>query len=442
MKFLAILRDSLRETLDAKLFYFLAGLSVLVCALVASVTYKPSSVEDRVKFLANLMNLQLRTQLQASEKTRGLHIDFLEEGFERTNDAPEPWRNDFRFNFVIRWTDDKDADEKDGAKKEVLAAIKRQLTEAKVQELFQGFLNWMRDVDVQETPGDPNELLYVVTAKGSKAVNRKDWAHEPALFFGAVPIPIPLFTLNDIVAFIGNTIVGQWGNVFITLISIIVTAFFLPSMLAKGSIDLLLAKPIWRVTLFLYKFIGGLLFMFLNTAVIMIGVWLSIGLQSGLWVNSFLVCIFIYTFQFAVLYAVSAAIAVFTRSSVVAILGSLMVWGFLVVFGWAQWGFIENQRDRPPTTTGHWAYITVDALHAVLPRYEDVDWLTSEMIEKDVSRPADPTDAVAKEEYDKKLQAIDKRFSAYSWPVSLSVSGAFIVLVLGLACWRFTVKDY
>ena len=60
MKFLAILRDSLRETLDAKLFYFLAGLSVLVCALVASVTYKPSTVEDRVKFLTNLMNLQLR----------------------------------------------------------------------------------------------------------------------------------------------------------------------------------------------------------------------------------------------------------------------------------------------------------------------------------------------------------------------------------------------
>jgi len=41
MKFLAILKDSLRETLDVKLFYVLGALSVLLILFVASITYKP-----------------------------------------------------------------------------------------------------------------------------------------------------------------------------------------------------------------------------------------------------------------------------------------------------------------------------------------------------------------------------------------------------------------
>ena len=41
MKYLAILRDSLREALDAKVIYFLMGLSGLVILLVASISFRP-----------------------------------------------------------------------------------------------------------------------------------------------------------------------------------------------------------------------------------------------------------------------------------------------------------------------------------------------------------------------------------------------------------------
>ncbi len=31
---------------------------------------------------------------------------------------------------------------------------------------------------------------------------------------------------------------------------------------------------------------------------------------------------------------------------------------------------------------------------------------------------------------------------AITWSESLTISGVFVALLLGLACWRFSVKDY
>src|SRR5579864_6171739 len=41
MKFLAILKDSVRETIDAKVFYVMVGLSLLLTVLALSVSFTP-----------------------------------------------------------------------------------------------------------------------------------------------------------------------------------------------------------------------------------------------------------------------------------------------------------------------------------------------------------------------------------------------------------------
>ncbi len=41
MKFLAILKDSFREAIDAKVFYVMVGLSLLVTLLALSLTFTP-----------------------------------------------------------------------------------------------------------------------------------------------------------------------------------------------------------------------------------------------------------------------------------------------------------------------------------------------------------------------------------------------------------------
>src|SRR5581483_4369391 len=77
----------------------------------------------------------------------------------------------------------------------------------------------------------------------------------------------------------------------------------------------------------------GLLFIFLNTALAVGGVWLALSWRSGLWAPGFLLAIPTITFFFAILYAVSTLFAVLTRSPVVSILMTCGAWFFLFVVG-------------------------------------------------------------------------------------------------------------
>ena len=75
------------------------------------------------------------------------------------------------------------------------------------------------------------------------------------------------------------------------LIAVILTAFYVPNMLRKGSIDLLISKPIGRTPLLIYKYIGGLTFIFLVSAFTVGGVWLVLALRTGYWDPTFLILI-------------------------------------------------------------------------------------------------------------------------------------------------------
>jgi ABC-type transport system involved in multi-copper enzyme maturation permease subunit len=462
MKFLAILRDSLRETLDVKLFYVLVGLSLLVVLLVGSTTYRPVPVQQRIEFVNHLINQSLYFQMQARPETKDLdfHIDI--EDFQQLGDRPEPWLSDYRFFYVINMSMGGQADQGNKKGRELRDSIKSEMKNALTPEALERDLKQIfTDVKVREVRSEnPDQLRYeVTTSKGTVAKSRQEWFHEPRLFFGLVALPVPLFTLNNIIVFVGEWIVGTGGAAFTLLLSIIMTASFLPNMLAKGSVDLLLVKPIHRTTLFVYKFLGGLLFMLLNTVLIMTGIWLAIGIQSGMWINAFLICIFVFTFEFMMLYAVSALVAVFTRSAIVSILAAMMTWGFLILLGWSHWGFIEKERKTAPTEyTSHWAYVGFDVFHALMPHYKELDWLTSKMIKEELLKPAapppadsnDPAAAEAArqrqrrldEVYERQQKQLEKDYGSYDWKSSLSISTLFILVILGLACWRFATRDY
>ena len=435
MQFLAILRDSLRETLDSKLFHVMVGLSLLLSLFVGSVTYRPVSMEQQVRLLTDLLNLQLRNQ----EQTRGLDLRLDVEDFQRLDDRPEPWLGSYRFTYRLKVPAQADTPPDRDRDAEALA---HKLSAAELQRTLRDMLPWVEGLRVEalEAPG-PGELRFQVSTQGTRIKTRQQWFHQPALFFGALPLPwLTVVSLDQIMKVIGDDVVGTWGTAFTMLLSTVITAFFIPNMLHKGTIDLLLAKPIHRVTLLLYKFVGGLLFMFLNTVVIMAGIWLGLGVQTGVWTNSFLLCIPIFTFQFAIFYAVSALVGVLTRSAIVSILAVVLTWGVLFLVGWTHWHWVEKGRDQREAP--HWTRAACDAVHAVLPRYKDLDWLTSRMIKAELLEPADPGDEEQERAYRRQLQELDKQYGSYHWADSLAVSGAFIAVMLGLACWRFSAKDY
>ncbi len=78
-----------------------------------------------------------------------------------------------------------------------------------------------------------------------------------------------------------------------------------------------------------------------------------------------------------------------------------------------------------------WAYNSTDMARRVLPRYKDFDTINAELIAEDLL----PTDSP-----DRKV--IQSRFDEIHWTESLAVTVGYIALMLGVACWRFSVKDY
>jgi hypothetical protein len=78
-----------------------------------------------------------------------------------------------------------------------------------------------------------------------------------------------------------------------------------------------------------------------------------------------------------------------------------------------------------------WVTATVDAAHFVLPRYKDLDALTNYLLARDL---------LGSGSLDQKV--LQQIYGTISWGESIGFSAGFIVLFLGLACWRFATKDY
>ncbi len=107
------------------------------------------------------------------------------------------------------------------------------------------------------------------------------------------------------------------------LLAIFSSASFVPVMLEKGNIDLFLSKPISRVQLLIGKYLGVVLYVFINIFILVFGVWLIISIKFGYWDASFLTLSLMITFAFAVLYALILFFGVITKSS---ILGMMMAY--------------------------------------------------------------------------------------------------------------------
>lgn len=109
------------------------------------------------------------------------------------------------------------------------------------------------------------------------------------------------------------------------LLSIFSSSSFIPVMLEKGNIDLLLSKPVSRAHLLLGKYFGGLLVVFLNISFLIIGIWLIVSLKFGYFNFNLLWIILTISFTFAVLYSIIVLFGVITRSSVLGMMAAYLI---------------------------------------------------------------------------------------------------------------------
>lgn len=125
--------------------------------------------------------------------------------------------------------------------------------------------------------------------------------------------------------------IGIWLTWVATILALISTAGIFPDLLASGSIDLYLSKPISRLRLFLTKFLTGLLFVGVQVGVFIVGCILVIGIRGGSWEWSLLLAIPIVLAFFTYLYAICTFFGILTRSTITALLLTLVAW--LCFFG-------------------------------------------------------------------------------------------------------------
>lgn len=192
-------------------------------------------------------------------------------------------------------------------------------------------------------------------------------------------------------------------------LGIFATAGIVPSMMEKGTIDLLVSKPLPRAALLLGRAFGGLLALGINLAVFVFLMWALYGIATGVWHLPFLIWTFLIPlFTFVVIYSGIIALNVFTESWILpmslAYVHLMILSNFLYGREESLYAFISSPALR---------YV-IDGLYYILPQ-------TNDLIR------AVPT-VIFTSNIDHALPFIQ--------------GGIFAVAMLGLALWKFEKKDF
>lgn len=191
------------------------------------------------------------------------------------------------------------------------------------------------------------------------------------------------------------------------LLSIFASSSFIPVMLEKGNIDLLLSKPISRSQLLLGKYFGGILVVFLNISILVIGIWLIILFKFSIVSFSLLFTIFTITFSFAVLYSIIVFSGIISGNSVLGMMLSYLI--FLILSPllasrnvWFQ--FIKSDLAKD----------IVSFFYYILPKTSEIDKMTNTLV-------------------------LNQQINNYQ---PLYSSLIFLTLMIALSIYIFEKKDY
>ncbi|MGD0516898.1 MAG: ABC transporter permease subunit [Thermoguttaceae bacterium] len=127
--------------------------------------------------------------------------------------------------------------------------------------------------------------------------------------------------------------ISIWLSWLATILAVISTAGIFPDLLTSGSIDLFVSKPISRLRLFITEYAAGLLFVALQVTVFSAACFLVIGLRGGVWEPGLFLAVPILVCFFSYLFSVSTLLGVVTRSTVAALLLTLLFWFFVWAVG-------------------------------------------------------------------------------------------------------------
>ncbi|MEY2746547.1 MAG: hypothetical protein RL112_1589, partial [Planctomycetota bacterium] len=186
--------------------------------------------------------------------------------------------------------------------------------------------------------------------------------------------------------FIVQGLAGTVGVFF----CIAATAFFVPRMLEKGAADVVFSRPISRAKLLASRWLAGVLFVAVLSSLLVGGMHLGFLLRSGHSDPGFLASALTLTYLFAILHCLSTVVAVLTRSSVAAILVTVVFFpmnsclqnGWVVkeaAFAAREARMAEGEEAKEPSATVRTLSMLLDVVHWVLPKTNDADPLAASL---------------------------------------------------------------
>jgi ABC-type transport system involved in multi-copper enzyme maturation permease subunit len=163
------------------------------------------------------------------------------------------------------------------------------------------------------------------------------------------------------------------------LLSVFATASLVPRMLERGTIDLLLSKPVTRPTLFASRCLGGLLAAGANLIYLVGGLGAILGLKTGVWNGGFLLSGLVMALYFGCLLCFMALVGVLFRSTTITTMITALVFFVSLLARWPH----EN-RDWPLLITSRlWRFAAqglVEGLYHLFPRTYEFGQMAASLI--------------------------------------------------------------
>ena len=148
-------------------------------------------------------------------------------------------------------------------------------------------------------------------------------AIQGVTFFGE-ELEIPSMTIEQFV----NAVQSGMAMIISTIglfLALMATATLFPLMVQKGSIELLLCRPAPRWQLVVARFFGGVAIMTFNAVYLMVGVWVVMGIKSGIWNTGFPLSTILIVIAFVFLYVIVTALSVMSENAAVGLLAGYAV---------------------------------------------------------------------------------------------------------------------
>jgi ABC-type transport system involved in multi-copper enzyme maturation permease subunit len=311
------------------------------------------------------------------------------------------------------------------------------------------------------TATKPPGEIEQVTPSGEPFIGQTKERGRMEVAFGLVQVQMPR-DAQDMASYLHELLALYLGGVIGMLLLLLWSSGFLPEFLEPRSAAVLLAKPVPRWALLLGKFLGVVGFVTLQICFFVLGTWAALGIRSGYWHPAYLVAIPFLVFEFVILYSFSTLLAVWTRSTVICLFGTLLFWGLCVTVNTQRLTLSAREMSKTHSTE----VLAVETGYWILPKPTDPMLVLGDFL-RQVRYPPEPTIGPK--------PAVRRAVWAWAGPrftvgeccfalwvatgptsleprpptgrvpqveLSFATSLLFSAGLLGLASWRFVTREY